>query len=86
MVLEKRLERLDKDRKKVKNPELDREAELLEKCKATLEQDLPLRRLELSGDEEKRIQLAQSGKRAGWDDPDMDIYDNYDENRTRLCP
>src|SRR6266850_2271159 len=59
MVLEKRLERLDKDRKKVKNPELDREAELLEKCKATLEQDLPLRRLELSGDEEKRIRGFQ---------------------------
>ena len=39
MVVEKRLERLDKDRKKVKNPELDREAELLEKCKATLEAD-----------------------------------------------
>ena len=34
MVVEKRLERLDKDRKKVKNPELDHEFELLEKCKA----------------------------------------------------
>jgi GTP-binding protein YchF len=59
MVLEKRLERLDKDRKKVKNPELDREAELLEKCKATLEQDKPLRSLELTGDEEKRIRGFQ---------------------------
>src|SRR4029077_6133593 len=38
MGVEKRLERLDKDRKKVKNPELDREAELLETCKAALEQ------------------------------------------------
>ena len=36
VVVEKRLERLDKDRKKVKNPELDREFELLQKCKATL--------------------------------------------------
>ena len=34
VVVEKRLERLDKDRKKIKNPELDREFELLEKCKA----------------------------------------------------
>src|SRR5207245_7013927 len=59
MVLEKRLDRLDKDRKKVKNPELDREAELLEKCKATLEKDLPLRSLDLSGDEEKRIRGFQ---------------------------
>ena len=37
VVVEKRLERLDKDRKKIKNPELDREFELLEKCKAALE-------------------------------------------------
>ena len=29
VVVEKRLERLDKDRKKIKNPELDREFELL---------------------------------------------------------
>ena len=25
--------------------------------------------------------LAESGNRAGWDDPEMDVYDNYDENR-----
>src|SRR5262245_33027495 len=36
-VVEKRLERLEKDRKKIKNPDLDREFELLEKCKAALE-------------------------------------------------
>src|ERR1700693_1821250 len=59
VVVEKRLERLDKDRKKVKNPELDREAELLEKCKVSLEQDTPLRQLALSGDEEKRIRGFQ---------------------------
>jgi GTP-binding protein YchF len=59
MVVEKRLERLDKDRKKVKNPELDREAELLEKCKVSLEQDTPLRQLTLSSDEEKRIRGFQ---------------------------
>jgi GTP-binding protein YchF len=59
MVVEKRLERLDKDRKKVKNPELDREFELLEKCKATLEQDNPLRQLSLDADQEKRIRGFQ---------------------------
>ena len=32
VVVEKRLERLDKDRKKIKNPELDREFELLEQA------------------------------------------------------
>src|SRR5437870_1062686 len=59
VVVEKRLERLDKDRKKVKNPELDREAELLEKCKAALEQDKPLRDLTFDADEEKRIRGFQ---------------------------
>src|SRR6202167_3773082 len=59
VVVEKRLERLDKDRKKVKNPELDREAELLEKCKTALEENTPLRQLVLSEEEEKRIRGFQ---------------------------
>ncbi len=59
MVIEKRMERLEKDRKKLKNPELDREHELLVKCKATLENDQPLRNLELSADDEKRIRGFQ---------------------------
>jgi hypothetical protein len=36
--------------------------------------------------EEQLSLLAESGKRAGWDDPEMDVYDNYDENRKKLCP
>lgn len=36
--------------------------------------------------EEQMRLLAESGKRAGWDDPAMDVYDNYDENRKKLCP
>jgi GTP-binding protein YchF len=59
VVVEKRLERVDKDRKKIKNPELDREFELLEKCKATLEANQPLRQLELDADGEKRIRGFQ---------------------------
>ena len=59
VVVEKRLERLDKDRKKVKSPELDQEFELLEKCKAQLEGNMPLRNLTLSPDEEKRIRGFQ---------------------------
>ena len=35
--------------------------------------------------EEQLRLLADSGKRAGWDDPVMDVYDNYDENRKKLC-
>lgn len=58
-VLEKRLERLEKDRKKIKNPELDREYELLVKCKAMIEANKPLRELTLDADEEKRIRGFQ---------------------------
>jgi len=59
VVVEKRLERLEKDRKKIKNPEFDREFELLEKCKAVLEENRPLRQLALEGDDEKRIRGFQ---------------------------
>jgi ribosome-binding ATPase len=59
VVVEKRLERLDKDRKKIKSAELDREFDLLVKCKATLEDDQPLRQLELDADDEKRIRGFQ---------------------------
>ena len=34
VVVEKRLERVEKDRKKIRHPELDHEFEVLEKCKA----------------------------------------------------
>src|SRR5438876_1957957 len=43
VVVEKRLERLDKDRKKIKNPEFDKEFEVLVKAKALLEENRPLR-------------------------------------------
>jgi hypothetical protein len=59
VVVEKRLERLDKDRKKIKNPELDREFDLLVKCKAILEDNKPLRQLELDSEDEKRIRGFQ---------------------------
>ena len=59
VVVEKRLERLEKDRKKIKNPELDREYELLEKCKAVLEENRPLRQQEIDDEEEKRIRGFQ---------------------------
>src|SRR5215470_14736415 len=59
VVVEKRLERLDKDRKKIKNPELDREFELLMQCKAALENNQPLRELEIDAEDEKRIRGFQ---------------------------
>src|SRR3954468_14619596 len=59
VVIEKRLERLDKDRKKIKNPELDREFDLLMKAKALLDETRPLRQLELDAEDEKRIRGFQ---------------------------
>jgi len=59
VVIEKRLERLDKDRKKIKNPELDREFDLLVRCQASLEQNQPLRQLSIDADDEKRIRGFQ---------------------------
>src|SRR6476659_5208678 len=48
VVVEKRLERLDKDRKKTKAPDLDQEYALLEQCKKLLEEGQPLRNMVLS--------------------------------------
>lgn len=59
LVVEKRIERVDKDRKKIKNPDLDKEFELLARCKESLENNEPLRNLELSTEEEKRIRGFQ---------------------------
>ncbi|GAC1648916.1 MAG: redox-regulated ATPase YchF [Acidobacteriaceae bacterium] len=53
--VEKRLERLVKDLKKQKTAELEKENELLIRAKAHLEQELPLREMEISKDDEKRI-------------------------------
>jgi ribosome-binding ATPase len=59
VVVEKRLERVEKDRKKIKNPDLVHEFALLEKCKALLEANQPLRQLDLDAEEEKRIRGFQ---------------------------
>jgi GTP-binding protein YchF len=59
VVVEKRMERLDKDRKKVKSADLDREFALLERAKKTLEDNVALRALELTPEEEKLIRGFQ---------------------------
>ncbi len=59
VVIEKRMERLDKDRKKIKSPELDHEFAILERFKKQLEDNRPLRELELTPDDEKRIRGFQ---------------------------
>jgi len=59
VVVEKRMERVDKDRKKIKNPDLDQEFALLERLKTELEANRPLRGLEYNAEEEKRIRGFQ---------------------------
>src|ERR671931_399601 len=53
-VAERRLERLDKDLKKVRSPDLEREREVIQICKASLEDGKPLRALDLKGEDLKR--------------------------------
>lgn len=59
VVIEKRLERLEKDRKKQKSPELDREFELLVEAKKLLEDNKPLREMELDAASEKLLRGFQ---------------------------
>jgi ribosome-binding ATPase len=54
-VVEKRLERLSKDIKKVRNPELDSEYALLQRCQEALESERPVRSLTLTEAERKRL-------------------------------
>jgi len=53
--IEKRLERLEKDLKKMKTPDLEKEFELLKVAKAHLESEKPLREMQIGADDKKRI-------------------------------
>src|SRR5690242_3410222 len=59
VVVEKRMERVDKDRKKIKSPDLDQEFALLERLKAELEANRALRGLDFDDADEKRIRGFQ---------------------------
>jgi GTP-binding protein YchF len=59
VVVEKRMDRVDRDRKKTRNPELDREFELLVRIKAELESNHSLRGLTFTPEEEKTIRGFQ---------------------------
>ncbi|MGO9919502.1 MAG: hypothetical protein ACLQIB_32995 [Isosphaeraceae bacterium] len=49
-------------------------AEVYERFKSLFEED-PVT------EQERLFQLQQFGKRAGWDDPEMDVYDELDPRR-----
>lgn len=53
--IEKRLERLEKDLKKMRSAELEREFDLLNRAKVHLESERPLREMEISVEDKKRI-------------------------------
>jgi GTP-binding protein YchF len=58
-VAERRLERIEKDLKKGRTPELERERDVIRICKAALEEGRPLRALDLKGEDLKRLRGYQ---------------------------
>ncbi len=58
-VAERRLERIEKDLKKGRSAELEKERELVQRCKDALEEGTPLRALQLAGDDLKRLRGFQ---------------------------
>jgi GTP-binding protein YchF len=58
-VAERRLERIEKDLKKGRSAELEKERDLVQRCRQTLEDGKPLRTLELTGDDLKRLRGFQ---------------------------
>jgi GTP-binding protein YchF len=58
-VAERRLERLEKDLKKGRSPELEKERDLVRRCQGALEAGKPLRALELTGEDLKRLRGFQ---------------------------
>jgi GTP-binding protein YchF len=58
-VAERRLERIEKDLKKGRSTELEKERDLVQRCKDALEHGKPLRALQLAGDDLKRLRGFQ---------------------------
>jgi len=58
-VAEKRLERIERDLKKARTPLLERERDVLVRCRSSLEQGMPLRALDLDEDDRKRLRGFQ---------------------------
>jgi GTP-binding protein YchF len=58
-VVERRLERLERDLKKGSNPELRKEHEILTTCRAVLEEGRALRTLSLGAEDQKRLKGFQ---------------------------
>jgi len=55
VIVESRLEKIEHDLKRKKDPEEEKEKELLEKIKGALDKGIAIREIELSADEERKI-------------------------------
>ncbi len=53
--IEKRLERVEKDLKKMRSPELEKEFDLLKRAKVHVESEKPLREMEMTPEDKKRL-------------------------------
>ncbi len=53
--IEKRLERVEKDLKKMRSPELEKEFDLLKRAKTHVESERPLREMEMTAEDKKRL-------------------------------
>ena len=58
-VAERRLERIEKDLKKARSAELEKERDLVQRCRRSLEDGTPLRALELTSEDMKRLRGFQ---------------------------
>ena len=58
-VAERRLERIEKDLKKASSSELEKERDLVQRCRQSLEDGTPLRALELTGEDARRLRGFQ---------------------------
>jgi GTP-binding protein YchF len=58
-IVERRLERIEKDAKKGRSAELDRERHLVERCRGALEEGRPLRALDLDADDRRLLRGFQ---------------------------
>ena len=58
-VAERRLERLERDLKRAKTADLERERDLMLRCRSALEEATPLRAMGLTGDDAKRLRGFQ---------------------------
>jgi len=58
-VAERRVERIEKDLKKGRSADLEKERDLVRRCQTALEEGTPLRALELTGDDLKRLRGFQ---------------------------